>query len=131
MKIKYEVIEKAENELDSVLTKTGHSDKFTMRNVQDNIEALRKLKIELEGKLAIDKATMDNIERNHPVVKGFDEAQLLAIYMYGNAKKNLAPYQAKLDEVEKALAEVPQELAEITKQTGLILIERKKPDENK
>jgi len=132
---KFKVIDrKPKEKLDYVIKKTGFSVEFTLREMHTDMEYNKRMVKELEGKLQIENATIENIKSNHPFVLDFDDEKLAAIYLYFKSKCEAHAIENRLLDFEIAIKDGNRELGEIARQTGLssIVIERKpaqKPEE--
>ncbi len=125
---KFKVVDrKPADKLDYVIKKTGFAVDFTLRDMQRDMDYNQRMKRELEGKLQIEKATMTNIERNHPFVLEFDDDKMAAIYLYFKSKCEVMAIESKLLDFEMAIKDGNREFGEIAKQTGLNLIVVQKP----
>jgi len=114
--MKYKIHEQAEDPKDIVIEKTGHKIHFTMREVEKTQKINKDNKINIEAKMKMEKAKMDNIERNHEFVKEMSEQDLHTVYMYFEAKKIVEMAEAKIEEFEKNEKELEKELKDIAKQ---------------
>jgi hypothetical protein len=134
---KYKVIDKKpEDKLDYVIKKTGFAVDFTLREMHTDMEYNKRMVRELEGKMQIEKATMENVQRNHPFVLEFDDEKLAAFYIYFKSKCEVHAIENKLLDFEIAIKDGNREIGEIAKQTGLnmIVVDKKpatKPEEKK
>jgi len=130
---KFKVVDrKAEDKLDYVIKKTNFSVDFTLREMHNDMEYNKRMKRELEGKLQIESATMENVKRNHPYVLEFDDEKLAAIYIYFKSKCECHAIENKLLDFEIAIKDGNREIGEIAKQTGLnMIVINKKPEEKK
>lgn len=130
---KYKIIDrKAENKLDFVIKKTGFAVDFTLREMHNDMEYNKRMVKELEGKLQIEKAMMENITRNHPYVLDFDDDKMAAIYLYFKSKCEVNAIESKLIDFGIAIKDGNREFGEIAKQTGLsIIVVEKKPEVKK
>jgi hypothetical protein len=126
---KFKVVDrKPADKLDYVIKKTGFAVDFTLRDMQRDMDYNKRMKAELEGKLQVEKATMTNIERNHPFVLEFEDEKMAAIYLYFKAKCEVSAVESKLLDFEMAIKDGNREIGEIAKQTGLnLVVVEKKP----
>ena len=119
---KYRVVEEAEDFNNAVIEKSNVTVKFTMAQLNEDIERLAKLKRELEANIELRNAEMSNIESHHPeVIEAKEEevfkAQTLAFYV--EKKKDRIKLEMKLAEVLKAGEEVAQVIKDIDSQIGI------------
>jgi tRNA(Ile2) C34 agmatinyltransferase TiaS len=136
MAAKFKVVDrKAEDKLDYVIKKTNFAVDFTLREMHNDMEYNKRMKRELEGKLQIESATMENVKRNHPFVLEMDDEKMAAVYIYFKSKCEVHAIENKLLDFEIAIKDGNREIGEIAKQTGLnmIVVDKKpaeKPGEN-
>jgi hypothetical protein len=119
--IEYKVVENPEvtELMDKEIVKTGGEVKFTLRNVETDIQYLNKKKKEITAEIGIREATKKNIERTHPNIVKMTQEDLTAAYLFREATGFLSEAQKSLDRIEIGLKEYEEDLAEIEKQTGL------------
>ncbi len=112
----YTVKETNEDPKKIVLTRPGKDVVFTMEEVDEHIEKLKKLKDECEGTLTVLNAKEKNIEEHHPFVMNLSEQDLFTAHMYQDLKNQKKPFEDKLMEVDAQLAEYDEDIAEIKEQ---------------
>lgn len=109
----YQILETNTDYRESKIEKTNIKAVFTLKQVDEQIDYLNKLKKEISGKLEIEKAKMVNLEENNPIVKTIEPKDAIAVTLYEQAKAFIAPAVSKLAEVEKVLAETENEKVHI------------------
>ena len=114
--MKYKIHKEATDPKDIVIEKTGHKIHFTMREVERTQKVNADNKTNIEAKMKMEKAKLDNIERNHKFVTEMSDQDLHTVYMYFEAKKIVEMAEAKLTEFEKNEKELAKELKDIAKQ---------------
>lgn len=114
--LEYKIGETAEDPQDAVIHKTGYTQKFTLREVENSIFANSKNLKELEGRVTLDSAKMTNIEQNHPFVLEMSEQDLFTAHMYMEAKATVRVCKKKVAELQAAIDDDTAEIAEIKKQ---------------
>lgn len=119
--ISYSIKEQAPNVKDIKIVKTGGEIEFTIGNIEADVAYLQKAKKEFEGKMGVEKATMENVARTHPHIAAMTPEDLVAAYLYKQSAGYVTIATEKLAEIEKQLAEYDTEKAEILKQTGIVL----------
>lgn len=120
---KFKVVDrKPADKLDYVIKKTGFAVDFTLRDMQRDMDYNKRMMAELQGKLQIESATKNNIERNHPFVLEMDDEKMATIYLYFKSKCEVSAIESKLLDFEMAIKDGNREIGEIAKQTGLSLI---------
>ena len=132
--IKYKVTENPEvtELMDKEIVKTGGEVKFTLRNVETDIQYLNKKKKEITAEIGIRNATKRNIERTHPNIVIMTQEDLTAAYLFREATGFLSEAEKSLARIETSLSEYAEDLAEIEQQTGLkVEIHEKETGENK
>ena len=116
MKNTYTIKETNENPKLAVITRPGKEVVFTLEEVEQHVEKLKKLKTECEGTIEIAESKMKNIQDHHPDVVAMNPETRFAAYLYEQFRLQSDPYKEKLDEVNRALAEYDEDLAEIYEQ---------------
>jgi hypothetical protein len=99
-----------------IIEKRGDVVEFSMKDLEDNITALQKLKRELEAKKDYDQMVVENIEQHHKFVKKMSEQDLLTAWMYKQHKGYVTVSEDKLKQVNKQLDSDLAEKEEIEKQ---------------
>lgn len=117
--IKYEVIVPSENPRDAVIKKSNIEVEIKLGDTITDLEYNKKSLNNLQLERKVREAVIVNIERNHPEVKDMDAEKRLAVYMYHEAKKYCEASDVTIDKINKANAELEEEITEIQKQTGL------------
>lgn len=102
-----------------IIEKSGAKLYFSLKDIEDNIEINNKKKKEVEAKLEVEKAKMENIEHFHPEVKEYTAEQLHTAAMYKTSvdwvelcKKQLEALDAQdkidRDEIEEIKKQIPE-----------------------
>jgi len=126
MNYKYQIIKEATDNQKSQIRKSGVTIDFTMEQVAEHYNNLKKVQKELKSKLSYEKAKLSNIVEHNPIVnKITDEKEKLAIFMAVEAETLIKKIQKDLEEYTQAIKEYDNELFEIEKQTGIALKEKK------
>lgn len=99
-----------------IIEKRGDVIEFSMKDLDDNIDALKKLQRELDAKLKHDKSVVENIEHHHKFVKKMSEQDLLTVWMYKQHKGYVDLSEKKLKQVVDQLESDLAEKEEIQKQ---------------
>lgn len=136
-KYKYEVVEpNEENVMLTKIVKKNVDVEFTMQELKDHEERVHNVIKELEGKVAMDKAAMENVEHFHSeavaLVKDLEPLKQHALYTYLRAFANVLEIEPKLVEVKAAFDEHNEEVKDIISQTGWVAptIEIKRHEQN-
>lgn len=101
---------------DRVIEKTGHTDTFTLKDVEAAQAHYQKTLKELKAQVELDSAKMENIEHFHPEVKDYTDEQLVTAWLYQESKGRVKVYSQKAEEIEEQLKNDAEEIAEIYKQ---------------
>lgn len=118
-KYTYKILkEDADDFKNSEILKKGIQATFTIRELERIEKEVRKQLKEAEAQYNLEAAKMDNIERNHPYVKDFDDEKLFTIHMYVEAKKNFVKYKEYADKVVRDLAVYEAEQRDMYEQLG-------------
>ena len=117
--IKYEVVKQEENVGDSVIRKTGMFTEFTLNDIAKDLELYRRQAEDLEGKIKIEEAMMENITRDRPDIAEMSEELRQVIFLYTRSF-SVAKESRKVLEGNRAEAKLlRQELMKIAMETGL------------
>lgn len=118
MKITYKV----KRDGDSVkLEKRGYVIEFSMDQIKAHMEKLKSAEKALSSQIELEKAKQKNVEDHHEIVHVLTDEQMAAASIYYQSKGVLKQSETKLADVQGAIKEYEEELAEIEKQTGLTL----------
>lgn len=115
----YKIKETNEDPRYSVIEKSGLTSEYTLADIEKNLEHVRKVKMELDAKLRIEKAKCTNIETHHPFVLDLTDEQLSTVAMYAESKEFTQQIPARLEEVEKVLENELKEQAHAKKLLGI------------
>lgn len=99
-----------------VIESRGSVVSFTLRELEQNMNALAKNKKEVEGKRTLEAARMKNVEDHHPFVLKMSGEDLVAAHMYQEAKADVKMCDDKLKEINDAIAQEEEGLGDILKQ---------------
>jgi hypothetical protein len=121
-KIIYKIVEKKEDLKESIVKKSGFSIEFTLNDFLYNIQYNKKQRKEIEAKVGIEDATMQNVLHFHPEVKDLKEETLQAAYVYQKALLVIKVGKEKIAELDAQIEADMNELKEISKQTGLTIV---------
>lgn len=122
MKYNYKIVEENENPLLSLIEKDNVTVKFTVQDSLNQAMQVRKTLKEIKAQLELDKASADNIARNHPYTAEADEKEIEKahhIVLYTKHKKEVESLTEHIKKIEDALEEHEKEMQEIEKQTGV------------
>jgi hypothetical protein len=120
---KYELIEGQEEGLnagDVKIRKTGLTAEFTLNDIDRDRQYLEKKKEEILGKMQIEDAKMQNIDRTNPEIGQMDEHVRQVIYIYQQAFAVCKVGKEKVAEIDKTLEELKHEMMDISIQTGIL-----------
>jgi hypothetical protein len=104
---------------DKVIVKTGHTVEFSLRNMEENEEYLKKKITEMKGTAENRRAVMKNVENYHDIVKTLSEQDRIAVHMHRHAEIEALAIEEKLKEAEDMLAKSLEEKEEIKKQLNI------------
>jgi len=120
----------ATDEYDSKIVKEGYFKSkatFSINDILNDIERLRKKKIELEAENNLKRAAMENIINHYPEVKSLADKMKIAVFLWQEAKGRIDINNENLTAINEVLDNYAKEIDEIAKQTGIKL---HKPDIN-
>lgn len=117
--LKYSVFKKEDNILDTVIQKTGGTVEFTLAEIEQSLNAGKKMLKEITAKKELSEATIINIENFHPEVKQFNAEQLIAFYMHRQNTGIVSEANKKIEELKLAIEETEQAKRDIKEQLGL------------
>lgn len=124
-KYQWKIIGQEVEDLDKIIEQSGITATVTLRKVLEDIERLKKMRIETETKIKIETAKMRNVIVNaHSKLTTNDielmkDEDLQAMFVYSIAWLENRNAENQLKEIQKAMDEVSIDLQEILKQTGL------------
>ena len=127
---KYRIKEAATNPLDSLIEKTGKEDvkvAFSINGMKADIDAYQRRIRELEGKMELEAAMVDNVRTHHPEVFKLDEKTLIAAAVYQLSSKKVKLCMDEIMNYKSALDSHTKELQEITNQTKIELEPKPEP----
>lgn len=97
---------------------------FTMQELKDHEHRVHGIIKELEAKVAMEKAAMENVEHFHPeavaLVKELEPLKQHALYVYLRSLANVLEIEPKLKEVQEAFDAHNEEVKDIISQTGWV-----------
>lgn len=118
-KYTYKILEEKQDPLDSVIEKSGLTSNFTLRELNQNVEGLKKLKKQLGGQKQIAEAKIINIEEHHPFTKKLTEQERFTVHMLEESYSMKRVCDAKIAEIDAALAEEEATSKEVEQQVGI------------
>ena len=89
---------------------------FTFSQVEGDILRLDKTAKELTAQRDLNSAKMENVSKNHEIVNTLTEEQLVACYIYQDAKAIFTASDKKIKEIEEASLGLISEKEEILRQ---------------
>lgn len=122
MRNKYKIESKAVNGegepsiKEFVISRPGKKVEFTLLEVEQHIEKLKKLKKECESTIELADAKSKNIEEHHKTVLLLTEQERFTAYLYEQIRLQTEPFREKLGEVNAQLKEYDEDIAEIKEQ---------------
>ena len=101
------------------IVKTNFENEYEPREFVDTLRNVEKRLTEAEAQKRVYDAKAANVARNHPSVLRVDEKKRNEIWLY--QENFVASFQtaAIIRELKKTIRGLKEEMAEITKQTGL------------
>ena len=121
-KYKYQIKEKASNPEDSVILKTGIEEvkaEFSFNDINKDITTLNKKKLELEGKIKVETAKIQNVKDYHPETEKMDEKARIAASIYQISTEEVRIAEKYLEAIKERLDLYAKEMEEISRQTGI------------
>jgi F0F1-type ATP synthase membrane subunit b/b' len=115
----YTIEKKHKDPMQAVIAKHGQSIQFTLADIQQLEVTLKKQLKEAEAQAELEKAKMDNIERNHAFVKKLTDEQLFTAHMYAEAKARFTESDKLAKDIKKKFKNHDKEMSEVYKQTGI------------
>lgn len=119
--IEYKIKESSEEESKVVIEKVGQVYEFSVGQVRQNLEELKKKRKEFEGQREIENAKMFNIREHNPVLNDLSEAQIHAVHMYFEAFAIAKVCEKQIAEHNEVIGEIEGELVEIKNQIGITI----------
>lgn len=105
--------------IESTITEAKHE--FTMAQVKEQYDKEKQNKVEIEATKRISKAKVDNVTRNHKIVKELTEQQRIAVHMYVEELSLVKGYTETLNQINKNITHYEGVIAQIKKETGIEL----------
>lgn len=118
-KLTYKVSEENEDPKLTKIEKRGLVVEFCLDDVLTHEANLKKFLTEVNAKISVEKAKMDNIEHNHEFIKELTDEQVFACYMYQEAKIQHIAATEKLEEINTQMMDYATEKKAILEQTGI------------
>lgn len=118
-KYTYKIKEENEDPMLSVIEKGGVTVDFTLQDVENDIRHNTKLKKELEARLKLDKAKVENIEHFHPWVKDWSDEQLSIAHLYAESRSVVRSFPERIREATEAIEELEAAKEDIKSQIGV------------
>lgn len=121
-KFTYKVVEESkEDPIFNIIEKGNVTVRFSLDEVQRNIDQNKKLVKELKAKLDLEEAKRKNIEEHHPFVKALTPEQRFTVHMYAEAMSVVDSFPAKIKEFEDSIAEMEKEKEAINEACGIAI----------
>lgn len=120
----YSVIEKKDNELDSIIKKEGWwtgEVSFSLNDIKKDFDKLVQRKKELTAQQDLENAKVQNVRNHYPEVEKLDKKVRVATFIYEDASTKAEYYGKTITELNYQMDEIAKELAEIEKSVGLKL----------
>ncbi|MFA6095647.1 MAG: hypothetical protein WC767_02280 [Candidatus Paceibacterota bacterium] len=128
----YKVVLEKKDPLDTIIERSGIKAHLTIREVRDALASNLKLKKECEGQITLDKAKIENVQRNHPAIKDLKPVEVAAVLIYADSVESITKCERKLEEIEEANTLLERTEKEIAEQVGIAIpLEALKPEEPK
>lgn len=99
----------------------GYVPEFTLGELENNIEILKKNKRELDANIKLQEAKKGNIEEHHPFVLHMEPEDIFTCHMYQETKDMLKKFTDMLERVEAQLKSDEEERDEVFKQIPELL----------
>lgn len=118
MPITYTVRPATEEGQEDEIVAVGQERVFKMSEMQSEIVQLKKIQKEVKAKMELEQAAMENIRSFHPEVDELTPQKRCAVALFTTSEGTVNICKAKLEEIEKQLAECVKDVADIEAQTG-------------
>jgi hypothetical protein len=103
--------------LEAKIEKSDFSVEFSLNDVKVSYEKIQQMIKEQTAKKSIEDATMKNVEDNHEIIKKLNDQEIVAVYLWQEAKnrsttcqEDIKKLQGYLDIYDKELADVKEQL---------------------
>ena len=131
-KFTYKVVLEKKDPLDTVIERSGIKAHISLREVREARASNEKLKREIEGQITIDKAKIENVQTNHPVIKDLKPVEIAAVLIYADSVGSISKCEKKIEEIDRANKELDDTEHDIAEQVGVAIpLEALKPEEPK
>lgn len=115
--LKYIIItKKIKDKKEAVIESTGHTSRFTLLDIEANIQKGEKALKEFESNAKVQKSIMENIETHNPHVLKMSDKELHMIHMYFDAKAHFNTYSDSIKQMKKAIKEEQNDMKEVLSQ---------------
>lgn len=120
-KFTYKIALEKKDPLDTVFERSGIKAHLTLREVEVALASNIKLKKQCEGQITVDKAKIENVERNHPVIKTLKPVEIAAVLIYADSMGSISKCEKKIEEVDEANKILETTKKEIAEQVGVAI----------
>lgn len=119
MEITYKFIKKEKDIHNSVIEKTGLTAEFTLKDLADKLMEWKKLKVQTQGQLALNKAMVENIYRNEKWILKLTPDQLKVARFVAQKLEENALHTENLKSLDKNYKTYSQELPQLKAALGI------------
>jgi predicted RNase H-like nuclease (RuvC/YqgF family) len=105
--------------LESKVQKSEFTVDFSLQDVKTSYEKIQQMIKELESKKKIEDASMKNVEGNHDIIGKLNDQEIVAVYLWQEAKNRSIICQEEIDKLNKHLENYDKELEEVKNQLGI------------
>lgn len=122
MKAQYKIKKKSNNPAEVLFEKSGFTQELTLGDLDYNISYNQKSRKEVEAQVNLEKAKIKNVLETNPEVEKMSKKHRIAAYIYERSNSIIEVGEQKLKQLDEAIQADKREMADISKQTGIVLI---------
>jgi hypothetical protein len=119
MEYTYKIVEKKDNDLETIIEKGNLTTRFTIQDIKDHLEFTKKTLRESKGKLEAEKTQDKMAEAIMPSLKEIPEDKYNLVMMYAGRKLQRASLEDIVTTAEETIKSYTEQLAYIKETLGL------------
>ncbi len=119
MEYTYTIVDKKDNDLETVIEKGNLTTRFTIQDIKDHLEFTTRTLKESKGKLEAEKIQDELALTIMPSLKEIPEDKWNLVMMYAGRQLQRAPLEDVVKTAEETLASYTEQLAYIKENLGL------------
>jgi uncharacterized protein (DUF302 family) len=105
--------------VEAKIEKSEFTTEFSLNDVKVSYEKIQQMIKEQKAKKGVEDATMKNIESNHDIINNLNEQEIVAVYLWQEARNRSITCQEEIDKLQEYLNTYDKELAEVKEQLNI------------